>query len=146
PQLHRIEENAAVGGSSDENGDRQPGTCGQQPFTYAVFALLLPIISPQPVTHFGSCHLLLKFGLTQARAQKTILIQQNILVESNIGDADDLFVPELGVVAMDRDFVKRIVPMSIEAPVAVVITNGVCGTEICDPARLEQRNQPGQML
>src|SRR6185312_10525420 len=90
--------------------------------------------------------LLLKFGLTQARAQKAVLIQQNILVESDIGDTDDFLVAQLRVVAMDRHLVKRIVPVSVQAAVAVVITNRVCSAEICDPARLEQRNQPGQML
>ena len=109
-------------------------------------ALLRGVERPQPVAQSRSGHGALEFRAQQHRGQEAILIEQHVLVEGHVGDANGALVAQRAVVAPDGDFEHRAVAMRVQAAVAVVIANGIGGAEIGHPAGFEQRNQPGLML
>ena len=117
----------------------------KQAGSHSIGAFLLRIEGAEPVAHLRAGHGALEFRTPQRRAQKFVLIQQNILVERHVGDANRALVAQCAVVAPNRNFEDRIA-MRIQAAMAVVIADCVCGAEIRYPAGFEQRNQPRLML
>ena len=61
---------------------------------HAVAPLLRGVIGAQPVAQFGAGHLLLKLGTRQAGGQETVLIEQHVLVERHVGDANGAFLAQ----------------------------------------------------
>ncbi len=79
----------------------------EQPVLDAVRPLLLREKLAQPVPQFRARHLALKLRPPQHRGQKPVLIQQHVLVERHIGDANGAFVAQRAVVAPDGHFENR---------------------------------------
>ena len=63
PQLHRIQEDAAVAGSPHEYRNRQAMTSGKQPMRHAALPLLLRIKRAQAVAQFRPGHGALELDL-----------------------------------------------------------------------------------
>ncbi len=127
PELHGIEEHAAVAGGADEDGDGEAVAGGEQTGLDAVRLFLRGVEWPEAVAEFGAGHLLLKFGAGEDGAEEAVLIEEDVFIEGHVGDADGAFVAEGGVVAVDGDFVDGVVGMGVEAAMAVVIADGVGG-------------------
>ena len=133
-------------GAPDEDRDRQPMAGGEQSGLHAVLLLLRRVERAQPVAQLGAGHLLLELGTRQHGGEETVLIEQHVLVERHVRDADGALVAQRAVVAADRDLVDRIACVRVQAAMAVVITDRVGGAEVGDPAGFEQRDQPRLML
>jgi hypothetical protein len=97
------------------------------------------------VAQLGSRHRLLELGAQQAGGQEAVLLEEDVLVEGHVGDADRLLVAERAVISEDRDLVHRIA-VSVQAAMAIVITDGVGGREIGHPTCLQQWIEPGLVL
>ena len=78
----------------------------------------------------------LELGTQQHRGQESVLIEQHVLVERHVGDANGALIAQRAVVAPDGNFEDRTVAMRVQAAVAVVIAHRVGGRKIRDPARL----------
>ena len=111
----------------------------------AIQAFLRGVESPQAVTQLGARHAALEFGAQQNGGKEFVLIEQHVFVERHVGDANGVFIAQRAVVAPDGNF-EHGVAMRVEAAVAVVVADRIGGGEISDPARFEQRDQPGLML
>ncbi len=146
PELHRIQEDAAVARSAheDRNGAAKAG--GEQAGLHAILFLLRGVVFAQQVAQFGAGHLALEFRAGENGGEEAVLVQQDAFVEGHIGDADGALVAQGGVVAVDGDFVDGAGFVGVEAAMAVVVADGVGGAEVGDPAGFEQRDQPGMML
>ena len=108
-------------------------------------AFLLGVEGAQAIAQLGAGHAALEFGTQQHRGQELVLIEQHVLVERHVGDANGVLVAQRAVVAPDGDFEHRIA-MGVEAAMAVVIADRIGGRQIRDPSGFEQRDQPGLML
>ena len=146
PELHRIQEHAAVAGRADEDRNGAAEAGGEQSRLHAVLFLLRGVVFSEQVAQFGAGHLALEFGAGEHGGEETVLVQQHAFVEGHVGDADGALVAQGGVVAVDGDFVDGAGFVGVEAAMAVVIADGVGGAEVGHPAGFEQRDQPGMML
>ena len=81
---------------------------GEQPGRDAVPLLLRGVECAQPVAQLGAGHLLLELGAAQAGGQEAVLVEQHVLVEGHVGDADGPLVAQRAVVAEDRHLVDRV--------------------------------------
>ena len=112
----------------------------------AIQAFLLGVERSQAIAQLGAGHAALKFGPQQHGGEEFVLIEQHVLVERHVGDANGVLVAQRAVVAPDGNFEHRTVAMRVQAAMAVVIADRIGGGEIGDPAGFEQRDQPGLML
>ena len=146
PELHRIQENAAISWRADEDGNGHTIASRKQPFRRVVGLFLQAINPAQPVAELRAGHLALKLRQGQAGGDKPVLIEQDALVEGHIRNADRSFRTESAVVGVDWDLVDRVLMVRMQRPVAIVVTDGIRGAEIGHPTCLEEWNQPGTML
>jgi hypothetical protein len=86
PELHRVQEQAAVAGRADEDRDRHAMAGGEQPFVDAGVLLLRGVDRAQQIAQLGAGHLLLELGQLQAAPSEAVLIEQHALVEGHVGD------------------------------------------------------------
>ncbi len=101
--------------------------------------------SPELEPQLRAGHRALEFGTQERGGQEAILIQQHVLVERHVGDANGALITQRAVVAPDRNFENGIAMLGKTA-MAVVITDRVGGTQVGDPAGFQQRQQPRLML
>ena len=145
PQLHRIQENAAIRRGAHQHRDGEAIASGQQAGRHSVALFLRGVICAQTITHLRAGHLLLKLGARQAGAQEAVLIEQHGLVEGHIGNADRAFVAQRRVVAVDGHFVYGIV-VRVQAAMPVVIADRVGRADVGHPSGFEQRDEPREVL
>ena len=146
PQLHGIQEHAAIARRADEDRNGAAVTGGKQAGRDAVPFLLRGVVFAQQVTKLGAGHLPLELGTGEDGADEAVLIEQHAFVEGHVGDPDGAFGAQRGVVGEDRDLVDGAGFVGVQAAVAVVVADGVGGAQVRHPAGFEQRDQPRVML
>jgi hypothetical protein len=112
----------------------------------AVLRFLRRIAQPEQVPELRSGHAALELGLCEHGADEAVLIEQHVLVEADVGDAERALVAQLTVVAEDRDLVERMFRGHVEAPVPVVVAHRVRRAHEHEPTRVEQRIEPREVL
>lgn len=118
----------------------------EEPGRDAVGLLLCRVVPAHLVAELGAGHAVLKLGLPQHRRDHAVLVEQDVLVEAGVGDADDLGLAVLLVAAADRDLADWARLERVERVVAVVVAGRVRGREVRDPPRVEYRVQPRAVL
>ena len=137
PQLHGIEEDGAVAGGADEEGDGETVAGREQAGLDAVAGFEIVEKLAEEEAELGAGHLALKFGALEDGGEEAVLVEEDFLVEGHVSDADGSFVAEGGVVAEDGDFVDGIA-VTGEGAMAVVVAHGVGAGEVGDPAGFEE--------
>lgn len=145
PQFHGVQKDAAVARRTDENGDGEAVTSAEQAWGDAGFLFLFRVKPPEEKTQLGAGHFFLKFGSQQARGQKAVLVEEDLLVEGHVGDADGALVAKRAVVAEDGDLEDGIAVRK-QSAVSVVVTNSVGGGQVGDPAGFQKGQEPSLVL
>lgn len=145
PQFHGVEEDGAIAGSADKEGDGEAVAGGEEAGGDAVAGFQFMKKLAQKEAHFGAGHFALEFGALEDGGKEAVLVEEDVLVEGHVGDADGAFVAEGGVVAEDGDFVDG-VGVAGEGAMAVVVAHGVGAGEVGDPAGFEEGDEPGLVL
>ncbi len=118
----------------------------EQAFADAVLRFLRGIERAEQVTELDAGHPALELGAQQARGDERVLIEQDLLVEPDVGDADRLLVAERAVVAEDRHLAERMLFRGVERAVTVVVADRVGRREQREPTGVEERIEPRPVL